>query len=166
MKRTVFALATMFVVFVAVFAVLALRPGLKVKAHRGCSDRTLKGNYGLVGIGEYGSNGGFAPSSHNTSFSMIATFDGQGAFSGSEFNTVDNGAPYGAFTFTGSSYSVNPDCSCTLTIPSDSYNPFTVAVPLNGIIVDAGGDEVKGTWYDATDEKSGAFDAKRVAEGE
>ena len=54
MKRTIFVLLTMLVVFVAVFSVLVLRPVPKVKATIGCSNATLFGNYGLVASGFYG----------------------------------------------------------------------------------------------------------------
>ncbi|MGO8733155.1 MAG: hypothetical protein ACLQVM_10205 [Terriglobia bacterium] len=51
MKRTIFGLATILVVFLTVFAVLAVHPSRKVKAHRGCSDRTLIGDYGWTEFG-------------------------------------------------------------------------------------------------------------------
>jgi hypothetical protein len=163
MKRTIFVLATVLVVFVAVFAVLALRPVTKVKAgSMGCSAKTLKGNYGLTGRGISGDT-------YFVSFSMIATFNGTGDYTGSEFNTTWSGIPGTSepYTIPSTSYSVNPDCSCSWTIPADSYNyEISYAITLNGIAVDTGGDEVVGTWYDNGDDISGTFHAKRVAQGQ
>ncbi len=155
MKRTIFALSAMLVVFVGVFTALVLRPVAKVKAdHHGCSDATLSGNYALVAAGFV--------KEYDSSFSMLATFDGKGGLTGSSFNIVYAVAPSGPFTFTtGGSYTVSSDCTCTLTIPAEGH--FTVGVTLNGIVVGTGGDEVAGTWYG--DETTGTFDAKRVAEG-
>jgi hypothetical protein len=44
MKRTIFGLATILLVFLTVLAVLVVHPSRKVKAHRGCSSRTLMGD--------------------------------------------------------------------------------------------------------------------------
>jgi hypothetical protein len=158
MKRTIFGLATVLVVFVAVFAVLVLRPVRKVKAgHHRCSERTLSGNYGLSALGIY--------IGYNRSFSMLATFDGKGGFSGSSFDIVDAGFEYIPDSFTGSTYTVNPDCTCTLTIPGP-YGPFTTAITLNGIVVDTGGDEVVGSWYETHESTSGSFDMKKVPDSD
>ena len=51
MKRTIFGLATILLVFLTVLAVLVVHPSRKVKAHRGCSDRTLMGDYGWTEFG-------------------------------------------------------------------------------------------------------------------
>jgi hypothetical protein len=51
MKRTIFGLATILVVFLTVLAVLVVHPSRKVKAHRGCSNRTLMGDYGWTEFG-------------------------------------------------------------------------------------------------------------------
>ena len=153
MKRTIFGLATILVVFLTVFAVLAVHPVRTVKAHRGCSDRTLSGNYGLAALG--------AQTGGNFSFSMLATFDGKGGFTGSSFNTVHPPFVIGPNYFTtGGSYTVNSDCTATFTIPAEL--PSTNAVTLDGIVVDTGGTEVAGTWYDVPDEASGTFDIKKV----
>ena len=90
MKRTIFALSTILVVFVALFAVLVLRPVPKAKAATGCSDATLRGNYGLVASGWYGHVDApleFLPGN----FSMLVSFNGRGGFSGSHLNMVING---------------------------------------------------------------------------
>jgi len=153
MKRTIFGLLTILVVFVAVFAVLVLHPVRTVKGHHGCSDRTLSGNYGLVATAGLGKG-------VNWSFSMLATFDGRGGFTGSSFDIVFNGTLSGPYTFTGASYDVNSDCTYTLTIPAEL--PFSGAQTFDGIVVDTGGDEGAGTWYDSTDYISGTFDIKKV----
>ena len=162
MKRTIFALATVLVVFAAVFAVLALRPVTKVKAgNHACSPATLKGNYGLTALGADFDG-------YDVSFSMIATFDGIGGLTGSELNLfyAFYSAAYTDVSFTGGSYTVNPDCSVSLTIPP-SIGPFTSAITLNGTLVDTGGDEVAGVWSaDEGGGTSGTFDAKRIAQGQ
>ena len=159
MKRTIFVLSTMLVVFVAVFAVLVLRPVRKVRAGHGCSNASLHGNYRLVMSGNY--YYGYA-----WDFSMLATFDGHGGLSGSNlFGTYDglnyNGGP---LTFTGGTYTVNPDCTVYLTLPAGLSVFDSDAVYFNGIVTDTGGDEAVGTSY-FSEYWAGTFDAKRVREG-
>ena len=109
MKRTIFALATVLAVFVAVFAVLVLRPVPKVKAHHhvGCSNGTLMGFYGF---NAFGSNSG-----DPATLEGLLYFDGNGNLSGTEFYAVVNGVPDpgNPNSFTGATYSVNPDCTMT-----------------------------------------------------
>lgn len=128
MKRIIFALATILVVFVAVSAVLVLRPAPKVKAHEGCSDRTLRGHYGLTASGFYGSTSPFSPSSMVGS----VTFDGNGNLSGA-VNLVGGGHIYGAASFSGATYTVSPTCTIT-TSEIDLYGTY---LTLNGTVVDA-----------------------------
>jgi hypothetical protein len=159
MKRTIFGLASMLVVFVAVCAVLALRPVAKVKAApQGCSPATLNGNYALVIKGVYGAN-------DTLDFSMLLSFDGRGTFSGKYLNGVYDGALWAGSpeTLTGGSYTVLPDCSCTLTTPSSSEVFDHLVTYFNGIIIRAGGGEVVGTLY-STWPLTGTFDAKKVTE--
>jgi hypothetical protein len=158
MKRTVFVLSTLLVVFVAVFAVLVLRPVRKVKAGKGCSDASLYGNYALVISGMY--------EDYAWDFSMLATFDGQGGLSGSDLIGVYDGKNWGGgpLTFTGGTYKVNRNCTCTLTIPSGVSVFDTYEVYFYGVVIDTGGDEAVGTTYLAED-FAGTFDAKRLAEG-
>jgi len=158
MKRTIFGLATMLVVFVAVFSVLVLRPVAKVKASQGCSNASLRGNYGLV------AQGLFKGEAVTANFSMLAEFDGKGGFSGSSLNIIFEGIPSGdnPYTFTGGTYTVNSDCTCTLTTPVLA-EPFEI-VTAYGIVVDTGGDEVAGNWFGSS-HATGTFDAKRVAIG-
>ena len=113
MKRTIFVLLTTLVVFVIVLAVLVVHPVRTVKARHGCSNATLKGNYALVAPGAQYVN-------VQRGFSMLATFNGEEDFSGSNFNITSGGIPYptpptAPYSFSGSTYTVNPDCTCTLT---------------------------------------------------
>ena len=161
MKRTIFALLTMLVVFVAVSAVLVLRPVAKVKAdHHGCSNATLKGNYGLVAPGFYYNGTAIVPAN----FSMLATFDGKGDLSGSSVNIVVAGTADPVFSFTGGTYTVNSDCTCTL--DTGYLSTFGATVTGYGIAVDTGGDEVAGNMISSLGNVTATFDAKRVAEGQ
>jgi hypothetical protein len=162
MKRTIFVLSTMLVVFAAVFSVLVLRPVPKVKATTGCSNATLRGSYGLVASGWYGhldTPVEFVPGN----FSMLITFDGKGGFSGSSMNIVANGSPEAGnpYSFTGGEYTVNSNCTCTFITPTIDEATITVY----GIAVDTGGDEVAGNLYSSNPNITGTFDAKRVAAG-
>ena len=164
MKRTVFLLATVLVVFVAVFAVLVMRPVRKVRAHTGCSNASLRGNYALVMSGLYYYDG------YTWDFSMLANFDGQGNLSGSSLNTVYDGqnvgpeGTAGPVSFTGGTYHVNNDCTVCMTIPSGVGPFYDYEVYFNGGVTDTGGDEAKGTaYFDYL--WSGTFDAKKVHEG-
>jgi len=158
MKRTIFVLLTMLVVFVAVFAVLVLRLVPKVKATVGCSNRMLLGNYGLVAPGFYG----VVPAN----FSMLVKFDGKGGFNGSSLNVVNNGVPDGGNpgSFTGGTYTVLSDCTCTFaTPPLPAFGGAIITA--YGIAVDTGCDEVAGNLSSNADNITGTFDAKRVAVG-
>lgn len=164
MKRTTFVIVTMLVVFVAVLSVLVLRPVTGVKASTGCSNATLIGNYGLVAQGFYNvPDPGFVPAD----FSMLATFNGKGAFTASNLNIVVNGGlePGSPFTVTGT-YTCLPSCACTWTIPnSPTVNPWDAVITVYGIAVDTGGDEIAGNLLSANPNITGTFDAKRVATG-
>ena len=167
MKRTIFVLVTMFVVFVAVFAVLVLRPLPKVKATIGCSDATLIGNYGLVAQGFYNlpdGPTGVVPAN----FSMLATFNGKGVFTFSNLNIVLNGNPEGgnpySYTGAGATYTCLPNCTCTFTIPP-AATPFDATITAYGIALDTGGDELAGNLESSNPNITGTFDSKRVAAG-
>jgi hypothetical protein len=167
MKRTIFVLLTMLVVFAAVLGVLVLRPVPKAKAATGCSNATLYGNYGLVASGWYGHFDApyeFLPGN----FSMLVSFNGRGGFTGSNLNMVINGSPEGGnpYSFTGGTYTINSNCTCTLTIPnSPTPNPWDATITVYGIAVDTGGDEVAGNLFSSNPNITGTFDAKRVAIG-
>ena len=162
MKRTILVLVTMLVVFVALVAVLVLRPAAKVRAHGGCSVASLRGNYGVVGSGSIaGGPAAWMP----LNFSVLAHFDGNGGFSGSTLNFLEGGNTSSdvAPSFTGGTYTVNSDCTCTLTTSPIAGDTLI----FYGIVVDTGGDEVVGNVYDSTEigEIAATFDAKRVAAG-
>ena len=137
MKRTIFALATILVVFVALFAVLVLRPVPKVKAHHhGCSEATLNGNYGWMGSGWWYTGGMLQP----VSLVGQATFNGRGGVSG-QFDVVLAGVSVnpGYATFSGASYSVSEGCVFT----ASGITFESAALTSNGTVVDAtGGSEV------------------------
>jgi hypothetical protein len=166
MKRTIFVLLTLLVVIVAVFSVLVLRPVPKAKAATGCSNATLYGNYGLVASGWFGKFDApveFLPGN----FSMLVNFNGRGGFTGSYLNIVVNGTPEGGnpYSFTGGTYTVLPNCTCTLTIPNTPTNAWDAVITVYGIAVDTGGDEVAGNLFSSNPNITGTFDAKRVAIG-
>jgi len=152
MKRTIFVLSTMLVVFVAVFAALVLRPIPKVGAVS-CSKSSLKSNYGLVAPGNHGSTG--------WNLFMLAKFDGSGTFTGSHVYAVQGGdvVPGSDGSFSGGAYSVDSDCK--FTADTNALEVFGYSeMHLEGIVV-RGGNEVLGTWY-SRDDRSGTFDAKNV----
>jgi hypothetical protein len=167
MKRTIFALATLLVVFVAVFALLALRPVAKAKASTGCSDATLVGNYGFVGSGWYGHFDAtvvFVPGN----FSMLANFNGRGVFTGNDMNLVSNGSLEEGSPFNGvtGTYTVQPNCTFTVNIPNTpTPNPWDAVITVYGVAVDTGGDEIVGNLVSSNPNTTGTFDAKRVAAG-
>jgi len=160
MKRTVLVLSTMLVVLVAVFAVLVLWPLRRVKAGRGCSNASLRGNYELVmsGIWIHG---------YARDYSMLGNFDGKGNLSGSNLLGTYAGGNYGGgpLTFSGGWYSVNGDCTVSINIPADLGAFDSDPVYLNGVVTDTGGDEAVGIAYIAGDYWAGTFDAARVAAG-
>ena len=130
MKRTIFVVATLLVVFVTLFAVLVLRPVPRVKANPGCSNGTLLGAYGIT-------VSGFDEADGPWTYSALFNFDGNGGLSSTEAYRIKNftlSAP-GAEDFTGATYTVNSDCSMTFTIGN------TVG---QGVIVRAPGGEVVG----------------------
>ena len=156
MKRTIFVLGTMLVVFVAVFAVLVLRPVRKVKATPPpCStlNEVLNSIYGLGASGNYLSTG--------WNLSMLASFDGLGNFNGSHVYAVRGGAtvPGSDGSFSGAAYSVGSDCK--FTADTQDLEVFGYhEMHLEGIVV-RGGNEVIGTWY-SRDGQTGTFDAKNI----
>ena len=162
MKRTIFALATLLVVILTVFAVLALRPVRKVKAHNGCSDATLQGSYGVVGSGFFTITAELTYMPAN--FSLLANFNGKGGLSGSSLNFIEGGNTSGdvASSFVGGTYTINSNCTCTLITPPIAGD----ILYLYGIVVDTGGDEVVGSWYDNTDSDSGSFQMKKVSDSD
>jgi hypothetical protein len=163
MKRTVIVLSTLLIVFVAVFAVLVLRPVRKVKASRGCSNASLKGNYSVVMPGYYTEEAVVA----EWDFSTLASFDGQGNVSGSNLFGTYDGENWGGGpeSFTGGWYTVYPDCSVAITLP-EGLGVFDTDyyVYLTGFVSDTGGDEASGTgFFDVP--WTGTWSAKKIREG-
>jgi hypothetical protein len=154
MKRNIFVLATLLVVFVAVFALLAVRPVPKVRAQSpSCSESTLTGSLGLWAPGNTGSNG--------WDLSMLATFNGAGNFTGSHVYGVRGGAavPGSNEDFSNGTYSVDADCR--FTAKTNGLEVFGHReLTLEGFVV-RGGFEVVGTWY-SSDGPSGTFHAENV----
>ena len=154
MKRTIFVLGTLLVVFVTVLAVLVLRPVPKVKAQPGCSNGTLMGTYGVT-------VSGFNQADGPWTVTLLLNFDGKGGLSGTEAYNITKFTLTGPSDndFTGATYTVNQDCSMTFTIGT------TVG---QGAIVRGAGGEVIGevlvpsssTPPAAANALAGTFDAK------
>ena len=155
MKRSIFALSTMLVVFVAVLAVLVLYPVRKAKAAPNVCPKlneTLNGNYGLVAPGNAGGTG--------WNFSMLANFNGSGTFNGSHVHVARGKAsvPGSDGSFLGAAYSVGSDCK--FAAHTNKLEVFGNSdMYLEGIAV-RGGNEVIGTWQSG--DQSGTFDVKNV----
>ena len=166
MKRTIFALATLLVVIVAVLAVGALRPVRKVKANQGCTNGSLRGTYQLVMDGAFDTNdfeGDYGPFTWD--FSMVANFDGEGNVSGSNLVGVISGEGTGPVSFSGGTYTVNSDCTVQITFP-DTISVFDdYAVSLTGAVTE--GSEVMGIGAFGVYETypwTGTFDGTKVEE--
>jgi len=163
MKRTIFGLATILVVFLTVLAVLVVHPLRTVKAHHGCSDRTLMGDYGWT---EFGTEFEYSPPEFWTQVGLVH-FDGNGSFTGSELYGIENGLPdplNGTTSITGGTYTVKPDCTVkiTYTWESDTYYD-------HGVVVDANGSEVIAAEYGpdtGPDMTTGHVDIKKVADSD
>jgi hypothetical protein len=134
MKRTIFVLLTMLVVIVAVFAVLVVHPVRTVKAQQhACSNRTLFGNYGLVGSGFALASGKNEPAS----LVGLLHFDGDGNLTGSNIYMVVNAVVSGPNSITtGATYEISSDCTIALT--------FSPTWTSNGVVVGEKGSEVIG----------------------
>ena len=154
MKRNIFVLATMLVVFLAAFALLAVRPVPKVRASPPpCSTSLLKATLGLWAPGTKGDDG--------WDLSMLASFDGAGTFTGSHVDAVHHGTtvPGSDGSFSSGTYSVDADCSFTAT--ANDLEVFgNHELILNGIAVRAE-NEVVGTWHSG-DGRSGTFHAENI----
>jgi len=165
MKRTIFVLLALLVVFVAAFSVLVLRPVQKVKAGsptNGCTNRTLLGTYGLVGSGFYLHDETNVPAD----VSGLVTFNGRGTWKGSNLNIVANGSglpdnpyyiPTGSATAT---YTVSPDCAVTLQVAGQFGGSVTVYA--YGTIVDPIAGEIVGNILSSNPNVTGTFHATKV----
>ena len=170
MKRTIFALATLLVVFVTLFVLAVVHPVRRVRAHQGCTEATLEGTYGLVATGWV-----LVAQAFPGNFSMLVTFDGKGGFTGDQLNIIafeakpappglqlESGSPFMNVTGT---YTVNADCSYTFTIGNVPENPWNAVITAYGVSVDTGGDEIMGNMYSSLKNTTATFDAKRVSIG-
>jgi hypothetical protein len=157
MKRTIYALVTVLIVFVAVFGVLVLRPVPKVKAgHHGCSNATLNGSYGLVGSGIYDDLPANASAQVN--------FNGQGQVSGVVDLMTVNGEYKTDYSFSGITYTVN-STTCAFQVIFTDPSLFSGSATLAGTVVDSGTHvigNVVGSGYNLT----ATFDIKKVASEE
>jgi len=165
MKRTIFGLATILVVFLTVLAVLVVHPARKAKAATislGCTNRILFGTYGFVGSGFYLDDETNVPAD----VSGLVTFNGRGTFTGSNLNIVANGSglpdnpyyfPTGGATAT---YTVSPDCAVTLQIAGQFGGSVTVYA--YGTIVDLTAGEIVGNILSSNPNVTGTFHATKV----
>ncbi len=156
MKRTIFGLATIFVVFLTVFAVLVVHPVRKVKATPPCSNATLNGTYGWT---EFGSEPEQFPAPFWTQ-TGLADFNGSGGFSESKIYYIENGHPDPAnpSSVTGGTYTVDSDCTVTIcyTWEGETYTDHGVIV--DGVNVS----EVIASEHSHKKDTTGHVDIKRV----
>ena len=159
MKRTIFGLATMLVVFLTILVVLVVRPSRTVKAHRGCSDRTLMGEYGWS---EFGYEPELTPNDFWTATAFV-NFDGQGTFSGSNVYSIDSGTPdpHNPSEMTGGTYTVSSNCTVTITYTweGDIYTD-------HGVVVGADGSEVIANEYGSGHDTTGHVDIKKIPDSD
>ena len=154
MKRAVLGLATIFIVFLSVFAVFLVRPLRTAKANRGCSNRTVMGNYGW-------SEFGMEPETKGTPFwtmAGLAHFDGNGNFTGTQGYIVQSGVPTGPGATTGT-YHVDSDCTITITydFESETYTD-------DGVVVGPNGSEIMAAESSSGSDTTGKVDIKKIAD--
>jgi hypothetical protein len=158
MKRMIFGLATLAIVFVAVLAVVGAHPVRKVKAYPGCSDSMLRGNYGWTEFGQ-------EPESSDEFWTTTALvqFDGRGNFSANNIYYTQNGAPdpENPSTASAGSYSVKPNCTVTITYDweGETYTD-------HGVVVGADASEVLANEESSESDTTGHVDLKKVADGD
>jgi hypothetical protein len=148
MKRTILALATILIVFLAVLAVLTVHPIRRVQALPTCSNSLLDGNFAWT---EFGAEPEAAkplplvttpPSFWVTS--ALVNFDGDGNFSGTHIYYVENGRPDpgNPSSITGGTYTVGtstlnsvPSCtvSITYTWQGETYTDHGVIITLAAV---------------------------------
>lgn len=151
MRRTIFVVAGLLPLFVSLFCVLVLRPVRTVKAQQGCSDATLRGNYGLRGFGYY--------SGSPATVTGLLTFNGSGGLSGSNIYIDEDGTSSGASSFNGATYHVNGNC----TIAMNSFVLFD-SENANGTVVDGGSEVI--TDLEGTKVNAVTLEIKKAQGGE
>ena len=157
MKRTIFGLTTAVVVFLTVLAVFAVRPLRTVKAHHGCSNGTLMGNYGWTEFGYEPEND---PVDSWTATALLH-FDGHGNLTGTNVYSVNNGVLGAVTDFTDASYVVSSDCTVTIT-----YTWQSGTYTEHGVVVGADGSEVMASEYSAANDTTGHVDIRKVGDSD
>jgi hypothetical protein len=156
MKRMIFGLATLAIVFVAVLAVVGVHPAHKVKANRGCSNWSLRGTYGWTEFGE-------EPETSNEFWTTtaLASFDGKGNFTENNIYYIENGTPDpgNPSTSTDGTYNVNSNCTVTITYGWEGET-FTD----HGIVVGTDASEVLATEQSNENDTTGHVDLKKVTD--
>lgn len=114
-----------------------------------CSNATLRGAYGFLGHGEIlgllDSNNVLHPFASASILDDVAlvTFDGKGTFTRTDFGSI-NGVPKGGQTtfnpFQGGTYTVNADCTGTMSVIYTAGGPVpaNVETDLNIVVTDDG----------------------------
>jgi hypothetical protein len=159
MKRTIFGLATILVVFLTVLALLVVHPVRTVKAHHGCSDRTLMGNYGWT---EFGYEPEEDPVDFWTAVGLVH-FDGNGHFTGTDIYSIDSGTPDpdNPTSDTDGTYTINSNCTITIT-----YTWESATYTDHGVVVGADGSEVIADEYGSGSDTTGHVDIKKIADSD
>ena len=161
MKRIIFGLATILVVFLTVLAVLVVRPLRTVKAQHGCSDRTLMGNYGWT---EFGYEPEEDPADFWTAVGLVH-FDGNGHFTGSKIYEIDNGVPdpNNPSSDIDGAYTVKSDCTITITY---TWTSDSAAYTDHGVVVGANGSEVIAAEQGSNSDTTGHVDIKKIPDSD
>ena len=155
MKRTIFGLATILVVFLTVLAVLVVHPARKAKAHHGCSNRTLMGNYGWT---EFGYEPEEDPVDSWTAVGLVH-FDGNGHFTGTQGYIVKSGVLTGPGGTTAGTYHVDSDCTILITYDFESET-YTI----HGVVVGPHGSEIKAVGSSSGSDLTASVDVKKIAD--
>jgi len=155
MKRIVSSLLALAVLAALVIATTMSKHTLRpVYASTGCTDATLTGNYAFnfSGFGTRGSN----PKGNELPVGAVGvfTFDGAGNHS-SSFTLVQNAVVSTGNTASGI-YSVNSDCTGSITWTGGPAAGVTFNIAVNG-----GGSEFFGIETDPTAGITATFDAKK-----
>ncbi|WP_233833544.1 hypothetical protein [Paraburkholderia sp. ZP32-5] len=125
-----------------------------------CSNATLRGPYGFIGHGEIlgllDSNNVLHPFANQSILDDVAlvTFDGRGKFTRTDFGSI-NGVPKGGQTtfnpYQSGSYTVNSDCTGTMSIVYTAGGPVPAGVETDlNIVVTDDGTLVKSVVYRAS----------------
>jgi len=146
MKRTI--APTALVIVFATVLVLSIIPGAQADDDKECSNATLKGSFGYTSTGTilpafFGlpdTYDPFAPPAGPFAEVGRQTFDGNGD---TEYTATisNNGAPTPDLAFKGT-YSVNKDCTGSMTLSTTPRDPFTATIHIY-FVIDAEGSEIR-----------------------